>query len=113
MVDILETLRENVRLAKALLKIHGETTFVEWNEENSIYPNSEDAPWIDLDSSDNDSPSELVVKARYNEEQDRIEVLSTPNEFTQCNEEEWYSLIDYAHDISYWTVLDMIGEKYK
>lgn len=119
MVDILNALDDNLQEAKDLLTGEGEVFFAKWNEENGCYVSNDDeesycedcCPYIRMADDNGDIKSNLVVGVRYNEDIYQIEIMTTESEYTK-SDGEWFPLM-YADDISYWYVLERIGEMFE
>lgn len=111
MIDIVKALKENRKEACRILADEvkdGILTFAHWNEEEEVYENADDCPYIRYANDDGELFSMLVVSARYNEFNGEIEITATNYEYEKTDG-VWFPL-NYADDISYWQVLDAIGD---
>ena len=110
MKDIVKVLRDNEKEAIKILKAQKDLTvnFADWDENDEVYENADDCPYIRYSNDDGEISTLLVVAARYNEETKRIEVITTDDEYEKANN-EWFPL-NWADDISYWQVFDLIEE---
>ena len=112
MIDVLDVLRRNEIEAIKIVASQKDRKimFVDWDEETEEYANSEDAPWIRYANDDGDISCQLVIGVRYNVDKRRLEILFTETETTKASDEDWCPM-NYADDISYWSVLDAVGER--
>lgn len=110
MKDIVKVLRDNEKETIKILKAQKDLTvnFADWDENDEVYENADDCPYIRYSNDDGEISTLLVVAARYNEETKRIEVITTDDEYEKTNN-EWFPL-NWADDISYWQVFDLIEE---
>ena len=107
MIDIIKALEQNEREAIALLKEVENNTkiFAEWDENNGVYSNADECPYIRYADDDSGKiTTQLVVGVRYNEEKDCVEILTTNDEYKKTDG-EWFP-IKWCDDISYWYVLE-------
>ena len=110
MIDIIKALKENRKEASRILSDEvkgGILTFANWDEDEEEYSNADQCPYIRYANVDGDIHTELVVAARCNEFNGEIEIISTESEYEVTNG-VWYPL-SYVEDISYWQVLEAIG----
>lgn len=110
MKDIIKALYDNEKEAIKILKAQKDLTvnFANWDENDEVYENAGDCPYIRYSNDDGEISTLLVVAARYNEEKKRIEVITTDDE-CEKTDNEWFPL-NWADDISYWQVFDSIEE---
>jgi hypothetical protein len=109
MIDIINALKENTKEACRILADEvkgGVLIFANWDEDEEMYSNADDCPYIRYANDDGEISSLLVVGARYNEYNERIEIIATDDEYKKTDD-EWFPL-NYADDISYWQVLEAI-----
>lgn len=110
MIDIIKALKKNRKEACRILADEvngGILTFANWDEDEEVYGNADDCPYIRYANVDGEITSMLVVAARYNEFSGEIEITATNYEYEKTDG-EWFPL-SYADDISYWQVLEAIG----
>lgn len=105
MVDIIKALDANEKEAINILKGQKDNTIIlsEWDDDANEYS---DGPWIRYSNVDGDITALLVVAVRYNSEKKRIEII-TSDGFEKADD-EWFPL-NWADDISYWSVFDYIA----
>jgi hypothetical protein len=109
MIDIIKALKKNTKEACRILADEvkgGVLIFANWDEDEEMYGNADDCPYIRYANDDGEISSLLVVGARYNEYNERIEIIATDDEYKKTDD-EWFPL-NYADDISYWQVLEAI-----
>lgn len=113
MKDILKVLRDNEKEAIKILKAQKDlmVNFANWDENDEVYENADDCPYIRYSNDDGEIKTLLVVAARYNDERNTIEVITTDDEYEKTDN-EWFPLA-WADDISYWQVFDLIEEYVK
>ena len=110
MISILEVLRTNEKEAIEILKGKENmmVTFAEWDDDEEVYSNADDCPYIRYCDDDGFITSQLVVSVRYNEEKKGIEIITTEDEYSKTDG-DWFS-IRWCDDISFWEVLERIAE---
>ena len=110
MISILDVLRTNEKEAIKILKGKENmmVTFAEWDDDDEVYSNADDCPYIRYCDDDGFITSQLVVSVRYNEEKKRIEITTTEDEY-QKTDGKWFP-ITWCDDISFWDVLERIAE---
>ena len=111
MIDIIKALDANEKEAIKILKTkeNNTITFDEWDEESEGYSDElENCPWVRYANDDGDITTMAVIACRYNKEKKRIEIM-TATDYYEKSDGVWFPL-SYADDISYWSVLDYIGE---
>lgn len=113
MKDIIKVLDNNEKETIKILKAQKDlmVNFANWDENDEVYENADDCPYIRYSNDDGEIKTLLVVAARYNEEKKRIEVITTDDEYEKTDN-EWFPL-NWADDISYWQVFDLIEEYVK
>lgn len=110
MIDVIEVLKKNEKEASRILADEvngGVLTFAHWDENEEVYSNADDCPYIRYANDDGEITSMLVVAAIYDEYKERIEIITTDDEYKKTDD-KWFPL-NYADDISYWQVLEAIG----
>ena len=109
MISVNEVLKLNELEAVKILKEKEDNTviFAEWDENEGVYPNADDCPYIRF-ANDYDISTQLVVGVRYNDDRKRLEIITTNDEYKK-SDGEWYP-IKWADDISYWYVLEYLEE---
>lgn len=105
MISITEVLAQNYAEAVEILKKKGEVIFAEWDDNEKVYSNADDCPYIRY-ANDEEMRAELVVGVRYNDKSQRIEIITTNSEYEETDE-KWFP-IKWADDISYWYVLEYL-----
>ncbi len=121
MKKIFDLLYENTEEAKRILKTKENNTidFAVWNDDAQMYVAKDgneltydeaycDEPWVRVADDDGNIQAMLVISARYNEAKDKIEIKTTRADYEECDED--YFDMHYCDDISYWHVLQEIGE---
>ena len=108
MISLLDVLRQNEKEAIKILnsKVDKSVIFAIWDDDEEVYGNADDCPYIRYANDDGEISSQLVVGVRYNAEKGRIEILTTDDEYKKTDG-EWFS-IKFADDISYWYVLEYL-----
>ena len=121
MKSIFKVLNENYNEALDILKVQPNqtVTFALWNENDGCYyPNdgikhdewydtSDVCPWVDIeDIKTGVVDSYVVTEARYIDDGIEFKASESPD---QKGDGEWYDLY-CAHGVSYWSVLEAIGE---
>ena len=109
MIDIIKALDANEKEAINILKGCKDNTiiFSEWDDDAEEYSNGDDCPWIRYADDDGNIEALLVVAARYNSENKRVEIITSDG--FEKTDGEWFPL-NWADDISYWSVFEHIGE---
>jgi len=109
MIDIIKALDANEKEAIKILKgcKDNTITFSEWDNDAEEYSNGDDCPWIRYSDDDGNIEALLVVAARYNSENNRIEIITSDG--VEKTDGMWFPL-NWADDISYWSVFEHIGE---
>lgn len=110
MTSVLDVLRQNEKEAIKILnsKAKNGIMFAEWDDDEEVYSNADDCPYIRYANADGEISSQLVVGVRYNAEKKRIEILTTDDEYKKTDG-VWFP-IDFADDISYWYVFEYLEE---
>lgn len=126
MRNIFKLLDANMKEGEKILLSKEDKTivFAVWDEDLICYvPNDgvkyhdtdiaqeavEDAcPWIRYADDNGDIKAKMVIEVRYNEERHAIDIKDTDSFYDIC-EDDFYP-ITYTDDISYWSVLDTIGD---
>lgn len=110
MTSVLDVLRQNEKEAIKILKGKADKSvmFAEWDDDEEVYSNADDCPYIRYANDDGEISTQLVVGVRYNAEKKRIEILTTDDEYKKTDG-EWFP-IHYADDISYWYVFEFLEE---
>jgi len=110
MISVNEVLRLNELEAIKILKEKEDNTFIfaEWDDDEEVYDNADDCPYIRYANDDGEISTQLVVGVRYNIEKGCIEILTTENEYEKTDG-CWFP-IKWADDISYWYVLEYLEE---
>lgn len=110
MISVLDVLKQNEKEAIKILnsKADKSVIFAEWDENEGVYSNADDCPYIRYANDDGEISSQLVVGVRYNTEKKCIEILTTEEEYEKTDG-FWFP-INYADDISYWSVLEYLEE---
>jgi hypothetical protein len=110
MISVNEVLKLNQLEAIKILKEKEDNTviFAEWDEKEGVYSNADDCPYIRYANDDGEISTRLVVGVRYNDDRERIEIITTNDEYKK-SDGEWYP-INWADDISYWYVLEYLEE---
>ena len=113
MIDINNILKLNKEEAIKILSKAKNNTFVFAQWDGDCYSNADDCPYILYMNDDGDINTELVVAAKYDERKNGILLLTTNDEFEPVIDEEknWIPMV-YCYEISYWSVLDAIGNEY-
>ena len=108
MISVLDVLRQNEKEAIKILnsKADKSVIFAVWDDDEEVYGNTNDCPYIRYANDDGEISTQLVVGVRYNAEKKRIEIITTDDEYKKTDY-EWFP-IKFADDISYWSVLEMI-----
>jgi hypothetical protein len=108
MISVLDVLRQNEKEAIKILKKkeYNMVIFAIWDDDEEVYNNADDCPYIRYANDDGEISVQLVVGARYNTEKKCIEILTTENEYKKTDG-IWFP-INYADDISYWSVLEYL-----
>lgn len=114
MIDIIKALNQNLKEASKLLQGKGEVSLTEWDDDadggNGMYDCEDCGTYIRYADDDGNITSNLVVAVRYNNLKRIIEIMTAENEYTKADG-NWFPL-SWADDISYYQVLDTIGELY-
>ena len=110
MINIIKALEKNKKEAIKILKAseNNTITFAEWDDDEDCYSNADDCPYIRYSNDDGEISTLLVVAARYNDEKKKIEIITSDGEYEKTDN-NWFPL-DWADDISFWQVLDAIGD---
>lgn len=120
MINILEVLKSNTEVAKDLLKGKGAVVLCNWDDEEQVYEDIDgnnlgevdDGVYIRfLDDKTESIVSQLVISVRYNENTKQIEIVTAEDEYTE-SDGIWFP-ISWCDDISYWTILEKIGEMFE
>lgn len=117
MIDIINALNENVKEAKKLLNGKGEVMLAKWNDDSECYEGNDGEDISDVGiyiryaDDDGNIATKLVVGVRYNEDIDHIEIITAEGEYTE-SDNIWFPMY-WCDDISYWTILNVIGEMYE
>lgn len=109
MIDIIKALDANEKEAINILKGQKDNTIVfgVWDDDTEEYSNGDDCPWIRYASVNGDIEALLVVGVKYNDEKNRIEIIASDG--VNKTDDKWFPL-NFADDISYWSVFEHIGE---
>ena len=111
MIDVEDVLNKNMKEAIELFKKSGMEKLVinTWCEEDEEYK-GEDC-YIRYADSDGDICAMLVLAIRYNKKTNRIEIVATSPDYEECewSDNDFFPLM-WVDDISYWRVLEVIGE---
>ena len=110
MISVLDVLKQNEKEAIKILnsKANKGIIFAVWDDDEEVYSNADDCPYIRYANDDGEISTQLVVGVRYNAKKKCIEILTTEDEYKKTDG-EWFP-INFADDISYWCVLEYLEE---
>lgn len=110
MISVLDVLSQNEKEAIKILNSKDDKSviFATWDDDEEVYNNADDCPYIRYANDDDEISTHLVVGARYNTENKRIEIVTTESEYEKTDG-LWFP-IHYADDISYWNVLEEVAD---